>query len=158
MKIAVVHEDINAGGGAEAVLANNTLQAVQTRHEVTLFTVTECNLESLNDYHGTSVEPERVTVLNPLPSSVDTTLRLLERLVVRTLPITKLKDIKSSIMKRHLETRDTEYDVFVCARKASFPLQHHRLITSTSLFCRLSLPRNILKKGRFSLSAGDYSG
>jgi len=40
MKIAVVHEDINAGGGAEAVLAN-TLQAVQTRHEVTLFTVTE---------------------------------------------------------------------------------------------------------------------
>jgi len=119
MKVAIIHEDINAGGGAEAVLAN-TLQALQHNHDVTLFTVTEYDFDALNDYHGTDVSPDLISVSNPLPASVDNVLRAIEQLTIRTLPITKLKSIKSSVMKRCLSNGGTEHHLYFCTQNEFF--------------------------------------
>ncbi|RBI62522.1 glycosyl transferase family 1 [halophilic archaeon] len=53
-EIAVVHMDMMAKGGGEAV-AMNVLEALEDDHEVTLITLTEPDIEELNDYFNTDV-------------------------------------------------------------------------------------------------------
>ena len=53
-EIAVVHMDLMAKGGGEAVCMN-VLEALEERHDVTLLTLTDPDLAELNDYFNTSV-------------------------------------------------------------------------------------------------------
>ncbi|WP_135366085.1 glycosyltransferase family 4 protein [Halosimplex halophilum] len=50
--VAVVHPDLSARGGAEAVCLH-ALEALQDRYDVTLYTLAPVDLAALNDYHGT---------------------------------------------------------------------------------------------------------
>lgn len=60
-EIAVVHMDLMAKGGGEAV-AMNTIEALQTDHDVTLLTLTDPDLSALNDYFNTAVDVSDLTV------------------------------------------------------------------------------------------------
>ena len=53
-EISVIHMDLMAKGGGEAV-AMNVLEALQDDHEVTLLTLTDPDLDELNDYFNTDV-------------------------------------------------------------------------------------------------------
>lgn len=115
MKVAVLHDEINAGGGADAVLAN-TLQAVQDEHDTTLFTITDHDIPKLNRYHGTSVDPSKITVRDPLPKPLSTSVGLIEQLMVRALPISKLKLLKSSLLKWSVNRMETGHDIYICTQ------------------------------------------
>ena len=53
-EIAVVHMDLMAKGGGEAVCMN-VLEALQEQYDITLLTLTEPDFETLNDYFNTNV-------------------------------------------------------------------------------------------------------
>ncbi|WP_227380846.1 glycosyltransferase family 4 protein [Haladaptatus halobius] len=53
--VAIIHMDMMAKGGGEAV-AMNALEALQTDHDVTLLTLTTPDFEELNDYFNTDVQ------------------------------------------------------------------------------------------------------
>jgi glycosyltransferase involved in cell wall biosynthesis len=57
-RIAVAHHNLMAKGGAEGV-AMNVLESLQNRYDVTLLTLTNPNIETLNKYYNTDVD-ERV--------------------------------------------------------------------------------------------------
>ena len=60
-EIGVVHMDLMAKGGGEAV-AMNVLEALQDDHEVTLLTLTDPDFAELNDYFNTAVDPDALPV------------------------------------------------------------------------------------------------
>lgn len=60
-EVAVVHMDLTSKGGGEAV-AMNTIEALQDDHTVTLLTLTDPNISSLNDYFNTGVNPTSLDV------------------------------------------------------------------------------------------------
>ncbi|WP_137285997.1 glycosyltransferase family 4 protein [Halorussus salinisoli] len=60
-EIAVVHMDLMSKGGGEAV-AMNVLEALQEDHDVTVLTLTDPDLDELNDYFDTSVDTDDLTV------------------------------------------------------------------------------------------------
>ncbi len=53
-EIAVVHMDLMSKGGGEAV-AMNVLEALEDDHDVTLLTLTDPDIDELNDYFNTDV-------------------------------------------------------------------------------------------------------
>ena len=68
--VGVVHMDLMSKGGGEAV-AMNAIEALQTDHDVTLLTLTDPDVEALNDYFNTDVDAsaldvERAGVLAPV--------------------------------------------------------------------------------------------
>ncbi len=60
--LAVVHPDLSMQGGAENVCMH-TLEAIQSRHDVTLLTLTRPDLEALNRFFETSVDPLRIRLV-----------------------------------------------------------------------------------------------
>ena len=65
--VAIVHMDLMAKGGGESVCMN-VLEAIQDDHDVTLITLTDPDLEELNDYFNTDVRlptVERAGLLAP---------------------------------------------------------------------------------------------
>jgi glycosyltransferase involved in cell wall biosynthesis len=68
--VGVVHPDLTARGGAEAVCMA-VLEAVQPDHEPTLLTAVSPDIESLNRYYGRSVDPAAVRVVTPPSRVVD---------------------------------------------------------------------------------------
>jgi len=60
-EIAVIHMDLLSKGGGEAV-AMNVLEALQDDHDVTVLTLTDPNLDELNDYFDTDVDIHDLTV------------------------------------------------------------------------------------------------
>ncbi|MFC4549717.1 MULTISPECIES: glycosyltransferase family 4 protein [Halorussus] len=60
-EIAVIHMDLMSKGGGEAV-AMNVLEALQEDHDVTVLTLTDPDLEELNDYFDTDVDEAALTV------------------------------------------------------------------------------------------------
>lgn len=60
-RIAVLHTDLSAKGGAEAVCMA-TLEALQDDHDVTLFTYAEPDLTALDAFFGTDVADVEVVV------------------------------------------------------------------------------------------------
>jgi glycosyltransferase involved in cell wall biosynthesis len=59
--VAVVHMDLMAKGGGEAV-AMNALEALQAAYDVTLITLTDPDVPALNDFFNTNVDPSSLTV------------------------------------------------------------------------------------------------
>lgn len=60
-EIAVVHHNLMEKGGAEGV-SMNVLESLQDSHDITLLTLTEPDIATLNDYYNTSVERESINV------------------------------------------------------------------------------------------------
>lgn len=61
MRILVIHPRLQPPGGGEAVGAW-TLQALQSRHEVTLATTRPVDWGAIDRYYGTAIDPRRVRV------------------------------------------------------------------------------------------------
>lgn len=59
--IGVVHMDLGSKGGGEAV-AMNVLEALQEEFDVTLITLTDPDLDSLNEYFNTEVDAHKLDV------------------------------------------------------------------------------------------------
>ncbi|MBV0902980.1 glycosyltransferase family 4 protein [Haloarcula salina] len=59
--VAVVHKDLSAKGGAEAV-AVNVLEALQPQYDVTLLTLQAPDVASLNAYYDADVDADALTV------------------------------------------------------------------------------------------------
>ncbi len=59
--IGVVHMDLMAKGGGEAV-AMNVLEALQRDHDVTLLTIAKPDFDELNVFFNTAVDPSTLTV------------------------------------------------------------------------------------------------
>ncbi|WP_458206776.1 glycosyltransferase family 4 protein [Haladaptatus sp. NG-SE-30] len=60
-RITVVHPDFSVKGGAEAV-SMNVLEALQTEHDITLFTTARPDFDALNAYYNTEVGDVSVVV------------------------------------------------------------------------------------------------
>lgn len=98
--IGVFHTDLMAGGGAEAVGAN-TLEALQSAgHDVTLYTVADIDIPSLNDAYGTAVKSGlRVRQPAPVSRSAVDGLTAVARL---TTDITDLPLLRRAVVERRL--------------------------------------------------------
>jgi glycosyltransferase involved in cell wall biosynthesis len=59
--VALVHMDLHSKGGGEAV-AMNCLEVLQRDHDLTLITLTDPDIEELNEYFNTDVDPAALTV------------------------------------------------------------------------------------------------
>jgi glycosyltransferase involved in cell wall biosynthesis len=59
--VGVVHMDLMSKGGGEAV-AMNVVDALQTDHDVSLLTLTEPDIEALNEYFNTDVDASALAV------------------------------------------------------------------------------------------------
>lgn len=55
-RIAIIHNKFDTKGGAESVCFN-TIEAIQTQHDVKLFTFEKPNFHQFNSYFNTSVNP-----------------------------------------------------------------------------------------------------
>lgn len=62
--VAVAHVDLMAKGGGEGV-AMNAIEALQRDHDVTLVTLTDPDVSTLNDYFRTNVDGDALTVVRP---------------------------------------------------------------------------------------------
>jgi len=59
--VGVVHTDLESKGGGEAV-AMAVIEALQVDHDVTLMTVTDPDIDALNEYFNTDVDTEALAV------------------------------------------------------------------------------------------------
>lgn len=62
--VGVVHPGIKGKGGAESVCLHS-IEALQDEHEITLYTNIYPDFDGLNEYFGTSVSEESLTVQSP---------------------------------------------------------------------------------------------
>lgn len=60
-ELAVIHMDLTSKGGGEAV-AMNVLEALQDDHDLTVLTLTDPDLDELNEYFDTNVDTGALTV------------------------------------------------------------------------------------------------
>lgn len=60
-EVGVVHLDLESRGGGEAV-AMNVLEALQDDHDLTLITLTEPDIDALNAYFNTALDPDALSI------------------------------------------------------------------------------------------------
>lgn len=106
--LAIVHPDLSQKGGAEAVCLN-VLEALQHEHDLTLVTLTRPDIEALNMYFNTTVDPDLVRV--------DTSEgRLIKRVLnaVSTLPhMGNLHFLEMAVLNRIVRREESAFDVIV---------------------------------------------
>jgi glycosyltransferase involved in cell wall biosynthesis len=122
-RVAVIHEDTSDVGGAEGVLAH-TLQAIQSDHSVTLFTLRESSIDEVNETFGTDVDSGQIEVINPVPSVLCWLFESLESVVVKVRSKKKLKSISISFLKYWVLKRQSPHDVYVCTQN-EFATEEH---------------------------------
>ncbi|WP_227376995.1 glycosyltransferase family 4 protein [Haladaptatus halobius] len=98
--VAVIHMDMMAKGGGEAV-AMNVLEALQGDHDVTLLTLTTPDFEELNDYFNTNVDSVSVQKAGHLAPFVHDTYGL------------KYYVLQNALLSRYARRHADEYDLLV---------------------------------------------
>lgn len=99
-RIGVVHRDLMAMGGGEAVCLN-MIEALNPDFEVTLYTLRDPNFDELNEYYNTSVQGDEVNVEISLPA------RLLDDLS------NKPTLLKNALLLRTVNRHSDAEDLFV---------------------------------------------
>ena len=110
-KIAIYYPFFT-GGGAEAV-ALWMLEALQTKYELTLFTISEIDFPQLNSMYGTNLSRERVSVKTLLPKFWGNTAIFL---------ISNNKDARQlslHLLLRFFKAHKQDYDLVVSAYNAA---------------------------------------
>jgi glycosyltransferase involved in cell wall biosynthesis len=100
--IGVVHPDLNAKGGAEAV-AMNCLEALQEQYDLTIVTLREPNIEALNEYYNTTIDPGAVTIEREGPIAPK----------LKTLIGTKYSMLQNALLGRYARDLDGHFDLLV---------------------------------------------
>ncbi|QLG60432.1 glycosyltransferase family 4 protein [Halorarum salinum] len=98
--IGVVHMDLMAKGGGEAV-AMNVLEALQDDHDVTLITLTDPDFSTLNDYFNTDVESIAVRRAGRLAPTINATCGL------------KYYILQNALLGRYARRHADEFDLLV---------------------------------------------
>ena len=110
--IGVVHPDIMAGAGSEAV-TGYMLDAIRD-HDLTLYTSKPVDFAGFDAEHGTSLETADITVVNPAADVTDG-IDLLTAPVKRATSITKFRELKASLVCRALRRQEPDHDLFISA-------------------------------------------
>jgi glycosyltransferase involved in cell wall biosynthesis len=101
--VAVLHPDLTMRGGAESVCLH-TLDALEDAHDVTLFTVTDPDIDGLNEFYGTDVSNVTVRRVGPLLPAVRKGLG------------NRLQVFQVSLFARRVRRRLTAYDAVVSTK------------------------------------------
>ncbi len=99
-EIAVIHMDLMAKGGGEAV-AMNVLEALQDDYEVTLLTLTDPDLDELNDYFNTDVRNVTVSRAGQIASRLHETFGL------------KYYVLQNALLGRYARQHADEFDLLM---------------------------------------------
>lgn len=103
--VAIAHVDLMAKGGGEGV-AMNVIEALQRDHDLTLVTLTDPDIPTLNEYFRTDVDPEALTVTRPRAATA-----LLEALE-RRLGV-QLYNLRNALLNRAVAECADGYDLVV---------------------------------------------
>lgn len=110
--IGVVHESINAGGGAEAVGAHTVDALLNAGHTVTLYTTDELDIEALNERYGTTIPTTLnvVTVQSSALTAVDIATVAAQPLGVSDFPL-----LRQTLFERLVAAQyQAHHDTLVC--------------------------------------------
>jgi len=99
-EIAVVHMDLMSKGGGEAV-AMNVLEALEDDHDVTLLTLTDPDIDELNDYFNTDVTDVTVRRAGHLAPKLHETYGL------------KYYILQNALLGRYARNHADEFDMLV---------------------------------------------
>lgn len=103
-KIAIVHWNLMALGGAEAV-AVNAIESLQDEHDLTLLTLTRPEWETLNEYFNAAVDPVEVR-----PPSHPGLMHAAGSIVSR------FDGLRESVLCRYAQSISNEFDLIVSTR------------------------------------------
>ncbi|WP_247729045.1 glycosyltransferase family 4 protein [Halovivax limisalsi] len=148
-RIAVAHTDLAAKGGGEGVCMT-VLEALQDGHEVHLLTLTTPDLEELNRYFNTDVDPLPVR----RAPVVDRALDLVD---------VPLYNLRNALLNRHVARHRDEYDLVVSTDNELSPEPPAVQYVHTPRFGRLVVSKRVGEDGfvdhlydRLSYRAGGY--
>ncbi|GAA0683066.1 glycosyltransferase family 4 protein [Natronoarchaeum mannanilyticum] len=99
-EIAVVHMDLMSKGGGEAV-AMNVLEALEDDHDVTLLTLTDPDIDELNDYFNTDVTDVTIRRAGHLAPKLHETYGL------------KYYILQNALLGRYARNHADEFDLLV---------------------------------------------
>lgn len=109
-RIAVVHPKFDTKGGAE-VVCFNTLEALQTDHEIRLFSFDDPDFDALNEFCGTAVEPVETWHPERLSGAFDVTMSALNR--VFSDQIGNVNKVMTAVLNPLVRRRTAGFDLTV---------------------------------------------
>lgn len=110
-QIAIFHPDIMFPGGASAV-GVHTIEALVEEYDISVYTTTEVNFEELNQFHGTNLSPEKLSVeqLSTNPAHLVSAFQF----ILRKFGIdSSLGVLRRSICRRDFTRNSYEYDLSI---------------------------------------------